>query len=182
MIPALNIVAWGRTVPWVEQRQVEQDLIISRALIEIFGDAFLRDQLRFRGGTALNKLLFPKPLRYSEDIDLTRTKAGAIGRVLDSLRQRLEPWMGKGQFKQSKVAPKLYFQMTAEDPAAPLIRVKIEINTSERTAYDTPQTVSYAVNNPWFNGSADMPAFPVSTTCPPPARCLVGKNDRRCHT
>jgi hypothetical protein len=31
MIPAMNIVAWGRTVPWVEQRQVEQDLLMARA-------------------------------------------------------------------------------------------------------------------------------------------------------
>jgi hypothetical protein len=31
MIPAMNIVAWGRTVPWVEQRQVEQDLVMARA-------------------------------------------------------------------------------------------------------------------------------------------------------
>jgi hypothetical protein len=34
MVPAMNIVAWGRSVPWVEQRQVEQDLIISCTLIE----------------------------------------------------------------------------------------------------------------------------------------------------
>ena len=31
MIPAQNIVAWANVVPWVEPRQVEQDLIISRA-------------------------------------------------------------------------------------------------------------------------------------------------------
>jgi hypothetical protein len=78
MIPAMNIVAWGRTVPWVEQRQIEQDLIISRALVALFGDPVLNDQLRFRGGTALNKLHFSKPVRFSEDIDLTRTKAGGL--------------------------------------------------------------------------------------------------------
>ena len=50
MIPAQNIIAWGRSVPWGEQRQVEQDLIISRALVELFNDPFLREQLRFRGG------------------------------------------------------------------------------------------------------------------------------------
>ena len=33
MIPAQNIVAWGNVVPWADQRQVEQDLIISRALV-----------------------------------------------------------------------------------------------------------------------------------------------------
>ena len=73
MIPAQNIVAWGSVVPWADQRQVEQDLIISRALVDIFNDKMLSTELRFRGGTALNKLHFPKPLRYSEDIDLVRT-------------------------------------------------------------------------------------------------------------
>ena len=68
MIPVMNIIAWGKTVPWAEQRQVEQDLIISRALVVLFSDPFLRDRLRFRGGTAMNKLHFPKALRYSEDI------------------------------------------------------------------------------------------------------------------
>ena len=75
MIPAQNIVAWGNVVPWAEQRQVEQDLIISRALVEIFSDDMLRDAVRFRGGTALNKLHFPKPMRYC-----TRLREGAVVR------------------------------------------------------------------------------------------------------
>ena len=91
MIPSQNIVEWSQTVPWAEQRQVEQDLIISRALVQIFGDSFLTSELRFRGGTALNKLHFPEPLRYSEDIDLVRTSAGAIGPILDRMRELLEP-------------------------------------------------------------------------------------------
>ena len=86
MIPAQNIVAWGSLVPWTDPRQIEQDLIISRALVEIFSDPMLREALRFRGGTALNKLHFPAPLRYSEDIDLVRTSHGPIGSVLDQLR------------------------------------------------------------------------------------------------
>ena len=45
MIPAQNIVAWGNVVPWADQRQVEQDLIISRALVEIFSDQTLRGAL-----------------------------------------------------------------------------------------------------------------------------------------
>ena len=36
MIPTQNLVAWGNIVPWADPRQVEQDLIISRALIEVF--------------------------------------------------------------------------------------------------------------------------------------------------
>ncbi|WP_280114314.1 hypothetical protein [Rhizobium grahamii] len=38
MIPAQNIVAWGSIVSRADQRQVEQDLIICRALIDIFND------------------------------------------------------------------------------------------------------------------------------------------------
>lgn len=52
MIPMMNIVAWSRVTPWAEMRQVEQDLIISRAIVELFANPFLREQLRFRGGTA----------------------------------------------------------------------------------------------------------------------------------
>ena len=83
MIPVQNIVAWGNVVPWAGQRQVEQDLIIGRALVEIFSDDMLRDSLRVRGGTAINKLHFPKPMCYSEDIDLVRTSGGPIGPILD---------------------------------------------------------------------------------------------------
>jgi hypothetical protein len=70
MIPQQNIVAWSKVAPWAEPRQVEQDLITARALVQLFSDPFLGGELRFRGGTALNKLHFPRPLRYSEDIDL----------------------------------------------------------------------------------------------------------------
>jgi len=46
----MNMIAWGNVVPWAEQRQIEQDLIISRAIVELFSDPVLREQLRFRGG------------------------------------------------------------------------------------------------------------------------------------
>src|SRR5262249_29643990 len=59
----MNIVAWSKNAPWPEDRQVEQDLVRCRALVEIFSDDFLGKELRFRGGTALNKLHFAKPYR-----------------------------------------------------------------------------------------------------------------------
>jgi predicted nucleotidyltransferase component of viral defense system len=160
MIPAMNIVAWGQTVPWVEQRQVEQDLVIARGLVEVFNDGFLRKQLRVRGGTALNKLHFPKALRYSEDIDLTRTTGGKLGPVLDRLRAILQPWMGHAHYDLGLIGPSLTFTMEAEDTASDVpIRVKVEIATRERIAYDGPHTVPFTVNNPWFTGTADIETF-----------------------
>lgn len=180
MIPAQNIVAWSKTTPWAEPRQVEQDLIIARALVELFSDPFLRTELRFRGGTALNKLHFPKPLRYSEDIDLVRTTAGPIRPVLDKIRDVLVPWLGEPRFDQSPVAPKFRFSVEAEDKssAAP-IRLKVEINTREREAYDPPTAIPLKVENPWFTGAAEIPTFSNEELLATKLRALLQRNKGR---
>jgi predicted nucleotidyltransferase component of viral defense system len=135
---------------------------------------------RFRGGTALNKLHFSKPLRYSEDIDLTRTKAGAIGHVLDRIRQILEPWMGHGQFVQSKVAPKFFYSMQAEDqPSGPPIRVKVEINTRARAAYDGAHAIALEVKNPWFTGNANIQTFSKEEIVATKLRALLQREKGR---
>lgn len=62
MIPEIYIHEWSTVVPWIQPDMVEQDLIICRALVSIFQDEFLRNNLAFRGGTALHKLyLSPQP-------------------------------------------------------------------------------------------------------------------------
>ena len=179
MIPSLNIVAWGATVPWAELRQVEQDLIVSRAIVEVFSDPFLRRELRFRGGTALNKLHFPAPLRYSEDIDLVRTTAGPIGPILDRLRSVLEPWLGHAGFDQSPVAPKLRFRVPAEDDPTAQIRLKIEINTMEIEAYDTPLEIPFSVNNPWFSGTTNVATFSREEMLATKLRALLQRDKGR---
>ncbi len=178
MIPTQNIVAWGLTVPWAEQRQVEQDLIISRALVEIFSDPSLKEQLRFRGGTALNKLHFAKPLRYSEDIDLVRTSEGPIGPIIDALRRVLEPWMGHARYEPSPVAPKLRFRIEPEDKSA-TIRVKVEINTTEITAYEPTIRIPFEVKNPWFTGRADIPTFAREEILATKLRALLQRDKGR---
>lgn len=179
MIPAQNIVAWGAVAPWADQRQVEQDLIISRALVEIFADPVLREALRFRGGTALNKLHFPAPLRYSEDIDLVRTSAGPIGPVLDRLRVVLEPWLGKAQFDQSPVAPKLRFRAEAEDGSGVPIRLKVEINTRETEAFDLAPEIPLNVVNPWFSGEIAIPTFSREEMLATKLRALLQRDKGR---
>jgi predicted nucleotidyltransferase component of viral defense system len=179
MIPSQNIVAWGNVVPWADQRQIEQDLIISRAIIEIFSDPVLREALRFRGGTALNKLHFPAPLRYSEDIDLVRTSQGAIGPILDRLRALLEPWLGRAQFDQSPVAPKLRFRVEAEDGSGVPIRLKIEINTREIEAFDAPHALPFRIQNPWFTGEVDVPTFSREEMLATKLRALLQRDKGR---
>jgi nucleotidyltransferase AbiEii toxin of type IV toxin-antitoxin system len=153
----MNIIAWSAAAPWADIRQVEQDLIISRALVDLFADPMLARELRFRGGTALHKLHFPSPLRYSEDIDLVRTTAGPIGPILDRSRERLESWLGSAAFERTNTAPKLRFRVPAEDGSD--IRLKIEINTRDIEAFDPPQAIRYRVENPWYTGEAEISTF-----------------------
>jgi len=42
MIAKPYIAKWQEHAPWKDFSQVEQDLVISRALVEIFSDDFLR--------------------------------------------------------------------------------------------------------------------------------------------
>lgn len=177
MIPAMHITAWANVAPWAELGQIEQDLIISRAIIEIFSDEFLRDGLRFRGGTALNKLHFPEPLRYSEDIDLVRTTHGPIGPILDRLRDVLH-WLGDAAFTQSVVAPKLIYQIEPEHGGPPL-RLKVEINTRETTAFEGPHEIGHAVNNPWFSGEVAIPTFTPEEMLATKLRALLQRDKGR---
>ena len=59
MIPQAYITEWSQQVPWQTNEQVEQDLVICRALVEIFSDKWLAHSLAFRGGTALKNCSEP---------------------------------------------------------------------------------------------------------------------------
>lgn len=102
MIPQDHITEWRARAPWIEDFQVEQDLVISRALAGMFSDPFLAQALAFRGGTALYKLYLTPPARYSEDIDLVQIAPGPAGPLMDDLRNVLDPWLGEARWKQSK--------------------------------------------------------------------------------
>jgi hypothetical protein len=61
LIPAAYVQAWSAKAPWPDARQVEQDLIICRVLCDLFNATVLKGKIAFRGGTAINKLLFKQP-------------------------------------------------------------------------------------------------------------------------
>jgi len=69
MIPLRFIEEWKENIPWQAYTQIEQDLIISRVLVELFSDDLLKKSLAFRGGTSLSKC-YNLIERFSEDIDI----------------------------------------------------------------------------------------------------------------
>lgn len=86
MIPQAAITAWAARAPWPTPSGIEQDLILSRLMIEIASDDLLGPELAMRGGTCLHKLHLPAPLRYSEDLDYVRRTRSGFGQYADRLR------------------------------------------------------------------------------------------------
>lgn len=87
MIPQPSITAWSARAPWPEPNQVEQDLILSRLMVEIANHELLGPELAMRGGTCLHKLHLPQPLRYSDDLDYVRRSRSPIKPYMAALRE-----------------------------------------------------------------------------------------------
>lgn len=128
MIPRANITAWRKAAPWPDNTQVEQDLVLSRALVELFRRPAFAEGAVFRGGTALHKLFFDPPGRYSEDIDLVQRTAGPIGPLVNEIRAALDPWLGKPKRKAGQGRFALYyrFETTFDEDEAALVRAFFE--------------------------------------------------------
>jgi len=160
MIPIANIIEWRENSPWITMEQVEQDLILSRILVELYSDPFLKENIVFRGGTALHKLFINPPARYSEDVDLVQIEAGPIGPCLKAIRKKLDDWLGTPTWKLKPGRAVLYYRFNPEGSSSKPLRVKIEINTREHFSHFEPIEVEHEVKNSWFSGSA-----PVRTFC-----------------
>ena len=179
MVPLTNVIAWAEMAPWENLNRIEQDLILSRAIVALYQDPFLHQQLLFRGGTALGKLLFPSIYRLSEDIDLVRTAKGPVGQVLDHIRSALEPWLGEARCDLKRTSARLRFQVPAEDDPELQIGVKVEINTVETDAYDPPVQVPFRVDNPWFSGAAEVATFSREEMLATKLRALLQRDKGR---
>lgn len=159
MIPRASITAWRKAAPWPDNTQVEQDLVLSRVIVELFRRPVFADGAVFRGGTALHKLFFNPPGRYSEDIDLVQRKPGLIGPLVDEVRAAIDPWLGTPKWKAGQGRFTLSYRFgTTFAPVVPM-RVKIEINTREHFTVHGYTTQRVAVANSWFSGHADVPTF-----------------------
>ncbi len=179
MIPRNHITAWRETAPWPSDAQVEQDLVISRAIVEMFAVPNLAGSLVFRGGTALYKLHLTPPARYSEDIDLVQVRAEPIGETLDKARSVLDPWLGAPRRKLKEGRANLVYRFDSEDAPPLKLRLKIEINTREHFSVLGVDCVPFKVDNPWFAGTAAVPTYPLDELLATKLRALYQRRKGR---
>ena len=179
MIPAAYIYAWQEHAPWTDIAQVEQDLILSRAIVALFSAPAARNLLAFRGGTALHKIHLAPAARYSEDIDLVQVEAGPAKPIFEVLRDRLDPWLGKPKTKRKRDGVQvLYSFETDVEPVRPM-RVKVEVNTREHFSELGLVTKPFAVDSEWFSGAAEVTTYEVDELLGTKLRALYQRKKGR---
>jgi predicted nucleotidyltransferase component of viral defense system len=179
VIPRAHITAWRAHAPWSTDAQVEQDLAISRAIIEVFSDPLLADNLAFRGGTALHKLHLAPPARYSEDIDLVQVTGGPIGEIMTALRRRLDSWLGAPKRKQSEGRMTMIYRFDSEIPPITPLRLKVEVNTREHFSVCGLVRQGLDVDSAWFSGSTELLTYTLEELLATKLRALYQRSKGR---
>jgi predicted nucleotidyltransferase component of viral defense system len=179
VIPRAYIDAWRSHAPWRSDARVEQDLIVCRAIIEIFRDPVLSQKLVVRGGTALHKLYFHPPRRFSEDIDLVQIESGPIGPIFDALREVLAPILGKPKRKQGTGIVTLMYRMSSEMPPVSPLRLKVEINSREHFALLGIHKKSFAIESPWLTSACEVRTFALEELLGTKLRALYQRRKGR---
>jgi predicted nucleotidyltransferase component of viral defense system len=158
MIPQSYITEWGQQVHWQTNEQVEQDLVICRALVEIFSDDWLAERLAFRGGTALHKLYLQPQTRYSEDIDLVQVRTEPIKETIQRLQAALS-FLGDSAVKPRRDGIQIIFRYDSEFPPSMRLRLKVESNTREHFSVHGYTQFPFEVKSSWFIGKCSLTTY-----------------------
>jgi predicted nucleotidyltransferase component of viral defense system len=177
VITQAELAHWGTVVPWTRDSQVEQDLVLSRLIVEFARHPLLGSELVFRGGTCFHKLWLDRPWRYSEDLDYVRRTGGGVGEIFDAIRTVATDVGFEKITTQVGRHPKVKLRSTLVD--GDVLQVKVEMNTFERSPARPTVTRPFAVESPWFTGGADVPTFTIEELTATKIRALFQRRKGR---
>ncbi len=177
MIPEIYVEQWRKKAPWSSMAMIEQDLVLSRALVNLYQQTKISNSLAFRGGTALNKLFLTPAARYSEDIDFVQLRSEPIGEIIDAIRSALDPWLGEPKRKLTERSAKLIYRYESLDGL--LAKLKIEINTTEHFQVEPLQVIPFEVSSEWFTGSALINTYQLNELMGTKLRALYQRRKGR---
>jgi hypothetical protein len=176
VIPDAYVTQWATGAPWPTRTQVEQDLLLSRLICEIANHPYLGEELIFRGGTCFHKLHMSPARRYSEDLDYVRSSPGGIA---EFTRATTELGESLGFTVRTKIStnPKVY--LIAESVEGLRMRIKVEVNTRERSPLDPVAHLPYQVSSPWWSGAAAVRTFSARELVATKIRALFERDKGR---
>ncbi len=179
MISREHIQAWKPNAPWGSNAQAEQDLIISRALCELYSEQKIRETLAFRGGTSLQKIFFNEPARYSEDIDLVQIPKEKMGDVATLVRTRLEPWLGKPQVTKNQGRFTMRFRFDSTELPVQKMKLKVEINIAEHFSVFGHEAKSFSMKSEFYSGECQVTTFCIEEIMGTKLRALYQRKKGR---
>jgi predicted nucleotidyltransferase component of viral defense system len=180
MIPVAYVNAWRASAPWSTFDQVEQDLVLSRAIVALYTNPMVARTLAFRGGTVLHKLHIRKSARYSNDLDFVQIGAAPIGPVLDAIRETLAAFLpGKVKYKAGERMATLTFGFQSEVPPTVPLKLKVEINAREHFSVHPLITLPFSMTNPWFSGAAQCVTYSLPELMGTKVRALYQRRKGR---
>lgn len=178
MIAKPYIAKWREHAPWKDSAQVEQDLIISRVLVALFSDKFLRESLAFRGGTALHKLYLNPAPRYSEDIDLVQIKPGQIKPIMQRIGEVIGFFEEERKTENRGHGIKAQYRFSSEYEGIRM-RVKLEINCREHFNVLDWVSFPFEVDNEWFSGKCEIRTYNINELLGTKLRALYQRSKGR---
>lgn len=179
MIPRAYIFEWQKSSPWQTNAQIEQDLVIERALIELFSNKVIRENIAFRGGTALHKLYLKPQARYSEDIDLVQINPGPIKPIIVEIQKAMLFLGTKSSTKQNERMNTIVYRFDTEIAPVIKIRLKFEINCREHFSVLGFKKMNHHINNSWFSGSSELITYEAEELLGTKIRALYQRSKGR---
>lgn len=177
MIPEIYINQWRNRVSWQTNEHIEQDLVICRALVEIFNHPVLKGMVAFRGGTALHKLyLHPQP-RYSEDIDLVVTRSMPYGNLINVIREAIS-FLDNPVVTHDGRMVTLKFRFNSELDNTPM-RLKVETNSREHFSELGLIEKDFNVESDWFSGESKIVTYQLEELLGTKLRALFQRKKGR---
>jgi predicted nucleotidyltransferase component of viral defense system len=138
----------------------------------------LKGKIAFRGGTAIHKLLFSKPFRYSEDIDLVQVQSEPIGATVDAIRDALS-WLGKCSREQVGHSMHLVFKFTPEVSDGSQLKLKVELNTREHHHLYGIKSYPFEIKNSWYQATTEIASFEPEEIFGTKLRALLQRHKNR---
>jgi predicted nucleotidyltransferase component of viral defense system len=144
----------------------------------LFDSPDLAGKIAFRGGTAINKLLFRQSLRYSEDIDLVQVQPEPIGATIDAVRDALA-WLGNCTRNQAGHSMHLVFKFAPEADSETELKLKVEINTREHECLYGIKQYPFEIDSSWFKAKTDIASFEPEELFGTKLRALLQRRKNR---
>ena len=178
MIAERYITEWSENFPWTKNSFIEQDMVICRALVDIFSDPFLSQALAFRGGTAIHKLHFSPQVRYSEDIDLVQVASGPIKPIMERLGEVLS-WLPRKTTEMRRFGFRMKFRYESELAPIEPMRLKVEVNTYEHFSVLGYVSAPFEMQSNWYSGSCELKTYSLDELMGTKLRALYQRKKGR---